>query len=198
MIELLVVIGILALLGAALMTGLGESQQQAYRGIDKILLQRRYGQFLIAHQQGVRLPAEGGCKFVYYPWVSGTIERTPENLAAHFVSDSISPRLAEMLESGAHRALTSYDQITSGHTDFAGRAEAYYARSMFQSGNEPLLATDNEHGNTYRDGTVLVLYGNGAVRTIHREQVPEAAGDPDYVIEVGPDSPVADLRKLAR
>jgi hypothetical protein len=69
---------------------------------------------------------------------------------------------------------------------------------MFTSGFEPLLATDNEHGNTYRDGTVLVLYGGGAVRPISRDDVPEARGDPDYVIEVGPDSPVADLRKLAK
>ena len=69
---------------------------------------------------------------------------------------------------------------------------------MFRGAYEPLLATDNEHGNTYDDGSVLVLYGNGAVRTIYREDVPEAAGDPDYVIEVGPNSDVPELRKLKK
>ncbi len=198
LIELLVVIGIISLLAAALINGIGAGREGALEGIDRIKLHQRWGQFMLARDKRKPLPKEGGHEFVYYPWVSGAIERTPENLEAHFVSDSLSPRLAELLEQDSRTVLLRYDEITSADTDFAGRSAEHYSRRMFTSGHEPLLATDNEHGNTYRDGTVLVLYGGGAVRSISRDDIPEARGNPDYVIEVGPDSPVADLRKLAR
>ena len=198
LIELLIVIGIITLLMAALITGLSAGQAGAEKAIDKIRLQRLYLYLKLARDQGKPLPKNGGHEFVYYPWVSGTVERTPEDLEALFVSGSLSPRLAELLERDTRTVLTSYDDITSEDTDWAGRSARHYSRRMFTSGHEPLLATDNEHGNTYADGSVHVLYGSGAVRTLTRDKVPEARGDPDYVIEVGPGSPIPELRKLAK
>jgi prepilin-type N-terminal cleavage/methylation domain-containing protein len=198
LVELLVVMGIIALLAAALITGLTRRQDSAHRGVDAIRLHRHWENMVQARLDRKPLPPRGGAELVYWPWVSNTIERTPENLEACFVAGSMSPRLAELLRRDARTVLTRYEDITSADTDFAGRSAEHYTKDMLSSGHEALLATDNEHGNTYADGAVLVLYGNGAVRPIHRDDVPETAGDPDAVIEVGPGSPVAALRALKR
>ena len=66
-------------------------------------------------------------------------------------------------------------------------------------GSEALMATDNEFGNTFSDGSINVLYGDGSVRTLFKgEQLAEVwdDDDPDFYVRVGRDSPVEVLRKL--
>ena len=71
------------------------------------------------------------------------------------------------------------------------------------SGKEPLMCTDNEGGNTYLNGTVLVLMGDGTIEEMPR--IPDqlrygAPEDPDipFTMPVGPDSPHPLLAKMRK
>ncbi len=197
LIEVLVVIGILSMLMTVLLRSLGSSAASADKKLDRISMVKQYHDLLLAHRDGKRLPPEGGHEFVYYPWVSKTVPRSPTQLEAMFHQGSHSPVLRELIDGDTRTFGKTYDEVDSEHTDYAGRAAEHYTRRMFGDHTEPLIATDNEHGNAYRDGSVLVLYGDGRVREFTPEDA-GAADDPDYVIEVGPDSAIADLRKLKK
>jgi len=88
--------------------------------------------------------------------------------------------------------------VTSEDTHYAGRAAKYY-RSMWKTGNEALLATDNEFDNNFADGTINVLMASGTVRPLYKASNLKEYwddSDPAFFIEVGPDSPVPELQKL--
>jgi len=133
-----------------------------------------------------------------YGLVSGLIDegiwkRTPENLA---MLTCPGPGAAPMPE----------DTLALPGT-FGPETSAYACRDMqthplqrFPSGgenNEPLLACDNANGMNH-DGVMNVLYTDGTVLTLHIAREIELGRLPagTTLIEVGPDSPLEDLRKL--
>lgn len=167
LIELLLVIGILGLLAAALLAGLSDGTEAAHRGIDRIKLRRMYDQMLITRDTGAPLPPRGGAELAYYPWVAGTIERSPTNLELRFAAGSVNPRRQQLLAGDTRELFDSYDEITSADTDFAGRTAATYSRRMFRSGFEPLLSTDPD-ADPRPSTKVQVLFGDGSVRDVDR------------------------------
>ena len=61
--------------------------------------------------------------------------------------------------------------------------------------------TDNEGANVYPDGAVVVLYGDGAAKTLFRDPDFEKYGysidvDEEEIIDVGPNSRHPKLQKL--
>ena len=93
-----------------------------------------------------------------------------------------------------------FDSVSSADTHFAGRALGN--RRHMMSGRESWMATDNEGGNTYQDGSVLMLYGDGVVKELTRNKQTKfgAPSDPrkPFTMTVGETSLHKDLRKLRR
>jgi len=88
--------------------------------------------------------------------------------------------------------------LTGAHTSYAVRDFAAFPLDQFPTGGrEPILACGNAHGMNHADA-VNVLYADKTVRTFTIEQEVERgtleAGA--TLLPVGPDSPLADLRKL--
>ena len=90
--------------------------------------------------------------------------------------------------------------VTTEDTHYVGRSRADL-KSAKQSGNEALVADDNEGMWTNADGSVNILLASGAVRSLSYQimqqtyQLPDR--DPNNPIKTyGPDSPIPECRKL--
>ncbi|HET6201631.1 MAG TPA: type II secretion system protein [Planctomycetota bacterium] len=91
------------------------------------------------------------------------------------------------------------DQVDGSYTTYAGRdTKAFPMRSL--SGDEPLVSDDNDGGPNHKAGVTLALYGNGEVKKFNLVQLKKEGVLPadEKNLEVGPDSPIEDLRKLSR
>ncbi len=93
-----------------------------------------------------------------------------------------------------------WEDITSEDTHYAGRARAH--KRTMKRAEQALMASDNEGGGHYEDGTIMVLMSDGIVRRLNKDPDlikhgwPEDEDDQDYVYPVGPDSPHPLLNKL--
>ncbi len=121
-----------------------------------------------------------GHKFVLAPWIEGIVEHTEVNRDRHFSAAFGDDAHIIDLHS------RPVDGITSLDTHFAGRSLANRRRMM--SGREVWMSTDNEGGNTYLDGSVSLLRGDGSVKEVPR--IPEqikfgAPSDPDVEYTTG-------------
>jgi hypothetical protein len=132
------------------------------------------------------------------------IEKTLRNLDRFFnpalrVSD---PHYLELQQRDLDTLWTSYQEVSSADTDYAGRATEFL-RGGLDSGKEAWMADDNENGWAFRDGSIHILYGDGAVVTLSALDLKQRFGwgpiKADVVFKTcGPDSPHPDLRKLAQ
>ncbi len=201
LIELLVVIGILSLLMVTLLPNVLAGRQTADIFADQANLSWHYTNIEIYKTRKHKWPKRGGANFVLAPWVMQIVERTPENRDRYFTpgKQNLDPRWLELSELDPQDIWRSFDEITSDDTQYAGRSAKHY-RTMF-SGKEALMANDNQYDNTFQDGTINVLMGSGSVRTLYKaEQLKEFwnEDDPNFVLEVGPNSPVDILKKLEK
>ena len=133
------------------------------------------------------------------PWVYGACEHTQENRDRYFTPGQmqLDVRWAELNEEDPREIWKDFDDLSSDDTHYAGRGQKHY-RTMW-SGNEVLMANDNEIDKAFSDGSINVLMGSGAVRQlIKTKELKEHwdEDDPDFVMRVGPDSPVEILQKL--
>ena len=202
LIELMVVITIIGLLSAALITSLSGPQQVAQQAVDEINLRWHYGQLIRFKQQFGHFPREEGHNFVLAPWVYGIVEHTEANRDRYFSAAlSNDAHMLDLKSQPVEEIWKSFDSLSSKDTHFAGRRKQ--GRRRMTSGKAPLMCTDNEGGNTYHNGTVLVLMGDGTVKKMPR--IPDqlrygAPEDPDipFTMPVGPESPHPMLAKMRR
>ena len=132
----------------------------------------------------------------------GIVEHTEANRDKYFSAAlGNDAYMLELKSRPVEEIWKSFDSITSEDTHFAGRRRG--GRRHMNSGKEPLMCTDNEGGNTYHNGTVFVLMGDGTVKTMPR--IPDqlrygAPEDPDlpFTMPVGPDSLHPLLVKMRR
>ena len=203
LIELLVVMSILSLLVVALLPMLTQGQVEGNKTADAANLRWHFQAFTVykLNNSGA-LPRGGGSQFILAPWVEGTIPHTLENIDRYF-SPSIrgtDERWLELKEDIEIRDVwRRMDEITSEDTHYAGRAREF-KRGM-ERAEQAWMANDNEGGNHYQDGTILVLMSGGAVRRLNKKHLmkhgyPEDGDDEDFIYEVGPESPHPLLRKL--
>lgn len=202
LIELMVVITIIALLSVAIIPNITGSIGVAQRTADTATLKWHHAALLSYKLRYKSLPRQGGHKFVLAPWIRGSVERTEANRERYFSSAIDSDtHVYDLRELSPEETWKDFDTLTSLDTHFAGRARE--GRRHMNSGKEIWMATDNEDGNTYRDGTVLMLFGDSTVRECLRDPHQLAIGAPadldvEYSLDVGPNSPHPDLRKLRR
>lgn len=203
LIELMVVIGIIALLSVALLPRVIESQETAYKASDEAHMRWHYENFLGYKNKYKRSPRGGGSQFVLDPWVRDVCEHTEANFEKYWTPGLEDPNKFTLKEDiGIANIWKSLDDITSADTNYAGRAKAYLVGKIW-SGTEPFMANDNEYGPAFNDQTINVLWGNGHVTQLlyDRDLQPlgyEGDGKENPPFEVGPDSPHEALAKLER
>ena len=93
---------------------------------------------------------------------------------------------------------TDLERVDGTYSAYAGRdMKNYPLRTWPPSGNEPLIADDNDGGANHRT-TTNVLYGDGNVRTFQLVELQEQGkvSPEENLLVVGPESPVEDLTKL--
>lgn len=202
LIELLVVMGIIAMLAAALLPAITGPILASQKLADRMALTWHYGQLERYRMQRGHYPVQSGHKFILAPWIEGIVEHTEANRDRYFSAAlGDDPYIIALRQQPVDEIWKSFDQVTSADTHFAGRSLQNRRRMM--SGKEVWMATDNEDGNTYLDGSVLMLRGDGTVKELPR--IPDqlkfgAPEDPDeeFSLVVGASSPHPDLRKLRR
>jgi prepilin-type N-terminal cleavage/methylation domain-containing protein len=196
LIELLVVIGILSLLMAVLLPRIIGARQDAQVFADKANLGWHFQNIQSFKNRKQKLPEQGGHKFVLAPWVKGVCERTVENRDRYFTPETHqeNPRWLELSEEDPKNIWRSYEELQSDDTDYAGRDEKHY--KTMGNGDEALIA------NVLPTGDVNILFASGAVRTIYVAELLEKYGqgqdEAEFMVEVGPNSVVPELQKLAR
>lgn len=202
LIELMVVITIIALLSVSLIGPINNVLLAAKKTADTANLHWHYSVLRSYELRHKRLPTQGGHKFVLAPWISGTVEHTEANRDRYFSKALDSDaHVLDLMDKSEDDIWKDFDSVSSLDTHFAGRARE--GRRHMNSGREIWMATDNEGGNTYRDGSVLLLFGDNTVKEIRRDPDQIKLGAPadidvEYTLEVGPNSPHPDLRKLRK
>lgn len=202
LIELLVVIGIIGLLAAALLPNVLGASVAGNIAADKANLDWHYKELLRFKNRGSSWPKEGGCNLVLAPWVSGQIEKTPENRDRYFTPGLDDPVVDGLRLEDVTQLWTNYGEVNSESTHYAGRARDHLRGNWWGKNAEPVMSNDNEFGSAFADGTVNILMAGGAVRTLYRQNENELKqywddDDPDFYIEVGSSSPVPELQKLS-
>lgn len=199
LIELLVVIGILSTLFVVLLSQIASSQETADEFACRANLKNIYQAIQNHKAKKNRLPSGGGTQFLWRIWRS--LEPTKQNRDMFFCPEVASTgQHADIKEIPLEELWRSADDFTSEDTDYAARASNY--RKGMMRGNQIIVADDNEGGRNHRAGTVNVLYGDGKVESLLRDDLQEKglwpADDPDFVLLVGPESPHPDLQKLSK
>jgi len=206
LIALMVVIFIISMLAVWLLPNVLGAQETANKLGDERNLGWHYQnmQMYKTRYKG-RMPRYGGHKFVFDPWCRGVVSHTDQNRDRFFSPQVLATgdwRYDELLEMDVKEIWSDIDEISSADTNYAGRAREH-KRTML-SGDQIIMATDNEEGNIYKDGTVIVLFGDGVTRQLNRD--PDLAkhgysqdiDDEDEHIEVGPESLHPGLKLLEK
>jgi prepilin-type N-terminal cleavage/methylation domain-containing protein len=200
LIELLVVISILSLLVVTFLPDIINALSTTYKATDQQQLRKHYQWFNSYKEMYKGYPESGGHEFVLGPWVRKVCEHTPQNLAFYFtpgIRDQ-DDHYKKLREKDIDTIWPDLQSTTSEDTHYAGRAKQF-KRDMV-SGKEAWMANDNEGGNAFKDGSINVLYGDGAVNNLQllgelkefgwtQEQGP---------FPVGPESPSLALKKLEK
>lgn len=206
LVELLIVISIIGVLTAVLLPRLFESEDAVFAEADRQQLGTHYEWYLDYKRKHKRsLPMAGGHKFVMATWTSKIFDHKEENLDVYYTpgkrdNDIYYRENRQQMEVGED-PWTDLQSTTTTDTHYVGRARE--ALSSAQDNTmQAWMANDNEFGWTLRDGTVNVLFADGAVRgysyqdLVERFQLGEF--DTERPIETfGPNSPIPECQKLA-
>lgn len=202
LIELMVVVSIIALLAVAILPAIVESEQQANQAVDKLNLGWQFNTVRLYKQRYKTAPRGGGHKFILDPWVRNVIEHTAQNRDRYFSPQAIADgdeRYAELKQEDPETIWKDRDSLDSMDTNWAGLAGD--KKKGMWSGKVIWMATDNEGGNVYPDGSVVIMNGDGATSVLLRDPDLAAHGysadaDEEEHIEVGPNSRHPKLAKL--
>jgi len=206
LIELLVVISIIGVLAATLIGPLVSTTLAANVAADAGQLRTHATWFkLYERAHGHELPRVGGHKFVLSTWTSGVFHHSEEELDMYFSpgsrdNDPDYRRARDQIEIGKDPWPT-LASVTSLDTHYAGRAKSFL-RTATHAG-EALMATDNEGGWTFADGSLNVLLTGGKVRSYSYQDLQKRFGlgkqDKNVPVQTwGPASIVPELQRLDR
>ncbi|MGK0157750.1 MAG: prepilin-type N-terminal cleavage/methylation domain-containing protein [Neolewinella sp.] len=205
LIELMVVIGIIGALAAALIGAVGGASASANMSMDEVQLRTHASWFkLYERKHGGGLPPEHGHRFVLATWTSGLFHHAEEDLDTYFSpgardNDPDYRAARDELELGRD-PWPSLAAVSSRDTHYVGRARAHVATA--RRGGQFLMATDNEGLWRWQDGTVNVLLSSGQVRSYSYQDLDKrfGLGPQDMAVPIatyGADSPIPECRKLA-
>lgn len=205
LIELLVVITIIALLSVALLPNVLGSQMTANKLADQKNLEWHYLTIqMYKAQHSGKYPRYGGHRFIFDPWVRGVVAHTDEHRDRYFSPQAIAkrdPRHTELMEEDVKTIWKDFADISTEDTNYAGLAREH--KRLIDRPDTIIMATDNEDGNIYPDGVVIVLFASGGTKQLKRDpdfmkyDYSSDVDEVDEVIEVGPNSRHPGLQKLA-
>ncbi len=207
LIELLVVISIIGVLAAVLLPQVMGSRLEANIAADGLQMKTHFTwyEFYKAKHKG-SFPVENGHRFVLATWTSGVVEHKEEEFDKYFSpglrdNDPYYNEKRRLIEKGEN-PWPSLNDTTSEDTHYAGRAKEHL-RTLNSSGSEALLATDNEGGWVWADGTVNILFVDGNTRRLSYPDMRTrySLGEFDKnvpMVTVGPNSPIVECQKLAQ
>src|SRR5262245_5826078 len=201
LIELTLVIAILAILMAFLLPKGMDVLYRAKTTACEKNLNDIFGWYQLYKTDTGHLPKENGAKNFLSVW--DVIEHTDANASRLTCPEPDPPDVLYDTEKKRYREpkhwFEPWDQVDGTYTRYAGRDLKTYKMSSL-SGNEPIMADDNDGEMNHRSGVTLCLMGNGEVKKFSLVQLKKEGVVPQDAtnLEVGPDSPVEELRKLTR
>ncbi|MAE75502.1 MAG: hypothetical protein CMJ85_01380 [Planctomycetes bacterium] len=202
LIELLVVIGILSMLFVVLLGAIGTGQAAANQFTCQANLKSLFEEmqaYKVGHQN--RFPKGGGSELIWRIWNNG--EKTEKRRDLCFCPENRSKN------AGASQTApedVSIDDLWRTKDDFSSENTDYYAiaskyKKQISSGKQVLFADNNVGGFNHQTKATNVIYGDGNPQSFAwddlREQGIVPDDDPEYVLPVGPDSPVPALQRLS-
>jgi prepilin-type N-terminal cleavage/methylation domain-containing protein len=203
LIELLAVMAIIAILAAALVpqipkwidranvTACSANMQELYKGF--VDYKTRFGDW----------PNESGIRFFLDIWRKDPNSHD-DTFAKRFTCPGVKPRqLAGIRESKPSEWFNDWEALDSTYTAYAGRDLDKFPNLDTRSGNEPIVADDNEFATGEKDAqpnhqyATVVLYADGSARPLDVVELrSQGVLGPNQYLVPGPDCPVEDLRKL--
>ncbi|MFN0207050.1 MAG: type II secretion system protein [Planctomycetota bacterium] len=205
LIELLAVMAIIAILAAALVPQIPKWIDQANVTACSSNMQDLYRNFTLykARMSHKDWPNESGIRFFMALWKSDPSSHD-DTFAKRFTCPGVKPRLLTGLTSDKPAEwFNDWDALDSNCTAYAGRDLAKFPNLDTRSGNEAIVADDNELAMDEKDPipnhlySTVVLYADGSVRPIEVTELWEKGvlNKNQYPI-AGPECPVDELKKL--
>jgi prepilin-type N-terminal cleavage/methylation domain-containing protein len=204
LVELLIVVSIIGLLAAAFLPDLLSSQTSGYVAADQANMQQHFKWFVAYEQQLGHKPVVGGHKFLLDVWVKGIAANEEENFDRFWTPGlrENDPQYITLRQQVMRneKIWQTTDELSSLDTHYAARAQDRI-REMNRAG-EAWVATDNEFGWNFTNGTINYLVTGGSVRSLSFPQLREVYGW-QHEFEGGPvfktwgsDADLKELRKL--
>jgi len=156
-------------------------------------------QYLVLYQNRYhKLPEGGGHKVLYELW-DKVMEHSEANRDLFFCpAAGASEHIKKLKRMPVDKIWMKPEDFTSQDTHYA------VAVRLLWSDKAAWISDDNEGGCCHADGSVSVLFGNGVIESLEIPKLVKAgvltekATREGFVIPVGADSPVPELRKLRR
>jgi prepilin-type N-terminal cleavage/methylation domain-containing protein/prepilin-type processing-associated H-X9-DG protein len=145
------------------------------------------------------LPPHSGVRFFADLIARGAIENTKAN-AEKLTCPAIDKAALAIGALPWEEWWKDLDVVNGTYSAYAGRdMKNHPVRQLTASGNEPLVADDNDPDMNHHT-TTNVLYADGSVQTFELDDLRTQGvlTADETVLVVGPESPVADLAKLSR
>ena len=199
LIELMAVILIIGILAVALLPMVGDAVDGAETEACKQNMRKMYQGMLTYKTKFKTVSPESGVRFFADLINRGAMENTKAN-AQMLTCPGV--ETTALIQSGFDLEPTEWwtdmDQLDGGWSTYAGRDSKNFPLRKFGTGEEPLIADDNDGGMNHAT-TTNVLYSNGDVGTYEFVDLQRDGllGPDEEVLIVGPDSPVEELRKLS-
>jgi prepilin-type N-terminal cleavage/methylation domain-containing protein len=208
LIELLAVITIIAILAAALVPQIPKFIDRANVTACRSNLQDLYRSFVIYKDRFKDWPEESGIRFFLKLWKVES-DNHNDTFAKKFTCPGVAKSLLPgLVNAGDPREwYENWDAIDSTCTAYAGRDRSKFPSLDKNSGNQALVADDNELADTADPGsatpnhlyTTLVLMADGSVKEYDIEKLrEEGVLEKNQYLIPGPDCPVPELRTLSR
>lgn len=198
LIELLAVILIIGILMVFLIPRIPEAINQARVTSCKQNMLEIYKGIMLYQTKFQRPPNQSGVKFFAQLVDKGVLENT-EGVVKRLTCPGVN---IDALDLGnipdPKQWFVPLDQVDGRRSAYAGRdCKNHPLRQFPASGDDALVADDNDGGNNHKTETV-VLWGDGNVSTyeLKDDKIRELLHGEDH-LTVGPDSPIKELQALS-
>ena len=198
LIELLAVILIIGILASALIPMVTDAVAQSRVTACQQNLKNIYQGLMVYKTTFKEVPKDSGVRFFADIIAREAIENTKTN-AERLTCPAIEKSALAIGQLPWDEWWSDLELVDGTYSAYAGRDMRNHPLRKFPgSGNEPLIADDNDGGMNHRIVT-NVLYGDGSVQTFALPDLRQEGlvMEEEKILEVGPDSPVEDLRKLS-
>ena len=198
LVELLAVILILGILMMFLIPMVNDAIRTARVTACSANLQNIYGGLQMYYIKYNEMPKHGGVDFLAALISREALENTKTNAEKLNCPGVSKNALAGLVDTDWSEWYTDLERVDGSYSAYAGRdLKNHPLRQWPPSGNEPLIADDNDGAMNHGTST-NVLYGDGTVRKFELVELREQGkiGPEVQILDVGPESPVDDLTKF--